>query len=541
MRAAAESYASRNKAHVTRLERRGVDVKVWVATDARLAEAAEDIDQEDTRGEAKARARIDAAGDPRLRRRGRQHRVDRHRRRQVDRRRRVEGPGQGHLRPADVRAGARSNDLVKLGKLLEQHGFTVAENADFGDDPQPGDHSSTGFHYQCRHSGALDVNVYGAPEKPAIDGIVADVQKLGFRTIWQAAGHFDHIHIDVANSGAIGVGGGAGGAVGALEETSLEIKLIDWEAAYSPFGGFGGLGGGGSFAGPPDPDVARTICRVLDRHGASPKVRLAAFETAIVESGVHNLNYGDRDSLGVFQQRPSAGWGTPAQVTNVDYAATQFITPRHGQGRRRQRGAARAVGADLGLPRPLRPGRAAGVRAADQVLLMRASDPRCWRAWWRAAACSTTRARRSAPARRGALRAGAGGAGAVADPRRAAGAGAGAGGRAGAGRGRDRRRRRHRRDRRRAGRAGHRGRRPPARRALVALGRRRRRGQRRVRRATCQPTCASGGTERVPARITLTGVKTCPGGGTSRPVRCWIDPKATPSGQQPATYLRAPC
>ena len=41
----------------------------------------------------------------------------------------------------------------------------------------------------------------------------------------------------------------------------------------------------------------------------SPKVRLAAFETAIVESGVHNLNYGDRDSIGVFQQRPVAGLG----------------------------------------------------------------------------------------------------------------------------------------------------------------------------------------------------------------------------------------
>ena len=65
---------------------------------------------------------------------------------------------------------------------------------------------------------------------------------------------------------------------------------------------------------------------MLDRYNAPPKVRLSAFEAAIVESGVHNLNYGDRDSLGVFQQRPSQGWGTPAQVTNVDYAATQFIT-----------------------------------------------------------------------------------------------------------------------------------------------------------------------------------------------------------------------
>ena len=92
------------------------------------------------------------------------------------------------------------------------------------------------------------------------------------------------------------------------------------------FFGFGGMAGGGYYGGPPDPDVARTICRVLDRYNAPPKVRLSAFEAAIVESGVHNLYHGDRDSLGVFQQRPSQGWGTPAQVTNVDYAATQFIT-----------------------------------------------------------------------------------------------------------------------------------------------------------------------------------------------------------------------
>ena len=41
VRAAAESYAQRNKAHVTRLDRRGVDVKVWVATNAKLGQRAE--------------------------------------------------------------------------------------------------------------------------------------------------------------------------------------------------------------------------------------------------------------------------------------------------------------------------------------------------------------------------------------------------------------------------------------------------------------------------------------------------------------------
>jgi hypothetical protein len=50
-----------------------------------------------------------------------------------------------------------------------------------------------------------------------------------------------------------------------------------------------------------------------------------AVATAMQESTLENLNYGDRDSLGLFQQRPSAGWGTPAQITNPFYAADAFL------------------------------------------------------------------------------------------------------------------------------------------------------------------------------------------------------------------------
>ena len=72
--------------------------------------------------------------------------------------------------------------------------------------------------------------------------------------------------------------------------------------------------------------MAGAICQVLARYSAPAKVRLAAFEAAIVESGVQNLPYGDRDSLGAFQQRPSAGWGSPAQILDPVYASTQFVT-----------------------------------------------------------------------------------------------------------------------------------------------------------------------------------------------------------------------
>jgi LysM repeat protein len=51
-------------------------------------------------------------------------------------------------------------------------------------------------------------------------------------------------------------------------------------------------------------------------------VALAAAEQ---ESGLQNLGYGDRDSVGLFQQRPSTGWGTVSQLTTPSYAARLFF------------------------------------------------------------------------------------------------------------------------------------------------------------------------------------------------------------------------
>jgi LysM repeat protein len=51
---------------------------------------------------------------------------------------------------------------------------------------------------------------------------------------------------------------------------------------------------------------------------------IVALSTAAQESGLQNLGYGDRDSVGLFQQRPSTGWGTVAQLTTPSYAAALF-------------------------------------------------------------------------------------------------------------------------------------------------------------------------------------------------------------------------
>jgi hypothetical protein len=49
-----------------------------------------------------------------------------------------------------------------------------------------------------------------------------------------------------------------------------------------------------------------------------------ALAVSLQESGLRNLPYGDRDSLGLFQQRPSQGWGTSAQLLDPVYAAAAF-------------------------------------------------------------------------------------------------------------------------------------------------------------------------------------------------------------------------
>ena len=48
--------------------------------------------------------------------------------------------------------------------------------------------------------------------------------------------------------------------------------------------------------------------------------------TALQESDLQNLDYGDRDSLGQFQQRPPQGGGTSTEIINPSYAARQFYT-----------------------------------------------------------------------------------------------------------------------------------------------------------------------------------------------------------------------
>lgn len=74
-----------------------------------------------------------------------------------------------------------------------------------------------------------------------------------------------------------------------------------------------------------DPAITLAVYGVGRELGVSDKVMLAGFETGWVESHMHNLNCGDEDSLGVFQQRPSQEWGSPSEIRTPRYAARKFF------------------------------------------------------------------------------------------------------------------------------------------------------------------------------------------------------------------------
>jgi hypothetical protein len=69
---------------------------------------------------------------------------------------------------------------------------------------------------------------------------------------------------------------------------------------------------------------ASIIAAVAERRRLPARAISIAIATAFQESKLQNLSAGDRDSIGLFQQRPSQGWGTPAQIRNPYYAAGAF-------------------------------------------------------------------------------------------------------------------------------------------------------------------------------------------------------------------------
>lgn len=87
----------------------------------------------------------------------------------------------------------------------------------------------------------------------------------------------------------------------------------------------GTKGGGHTYEmSPAQASNAAVISAVGTTRGMPERAVTIALATALQESALRNIRHGDRDSLGLFQQRPSQGWGTPEQIMDPVYASGKF-------------------------------------------------------------------------------------------------------------------------------------------------------------------------------------------------------------------------
>lgn len=111
-------------------------------------------------------------------------------------------------------------------------------------------------------------------------------------------------------------------------EAQLEaqgVTNLSCEAAIGP--SQPGQGNGAVDAANLDEDQLAIVALIISigkQRDISPRAWQVAIQAGMTESGLRNLTHGDRDSLGIFQMRPSMGWGTPAEVTNPPYQVNKF-------------------------------------------------------------------------------------------------------------------------------------------------------------------------------------------------------------------------
>jgi Putative Flp pilus-assembly TadE/G-like len=341
VRAAAEDYAERNDAHLTSFDLDRYDVRVTVATVRTLGGeepgASPDEDDDDS-ASAHAQARVTPL---------------------------TGFNGFGAFGGLGAPLSGLAESLKDASRLAVRMGLTVTSTTG-------GVHVTNSFHYrglaidvsgshaqmQAFFHEALDTYGQGNTIELFYDPIGYYI-KYGQRVPGAIGGHGDHVHLALrGDAQPIGSEGGQerGGAAGSDTRPASDNGGGGSDGGGSDPGirSGGGTCGDAGAAGDDPPgagddtdsgvrrpvgtagapslaDVRNTesipaiVYAVGRAMGATPKHMLAAFEAAIVESGFRNLPDGDRDSLGVFQQRPSQGWGTPEQILNPFYAARKFF------------------------------------------------------------------------------------------------------------------------------------------------------------------------------------------------------------------------
>jgi len=123
----------------------------------------------------------------------------------------------------------------------------------------------------------------------------------------------------------------------ATAEAKIRAANRQRQTSNSSVGGasIGDFNGGGDGSGLDNDQLnnARLIAQVGRQRGMSDEDIQIALATALAESGLRNVNYGDRDSVGLFQQRTSQGWGSTQQIMDPNYSAGKFYDTLRTTGR----------------------------------------------------------------------------------------------------------------------------------------------------------------------------------------------------------------
>ncbi|GLZ43689.1 C40 family peptidase [Actinokineospora sp. NBRC 105648] len=113
---------------------------------------------------------------------------------------------------------------------------------------------------------------------------------------------------------------------GQAEQQAQAVSLRSCNASLGPSSTGPAGSGAGDAAGLTDEQrgTVALIITIGKQRNLSPRAWQVAIQAGMTESGLRSLNYGDRDSLGIFQMRPSMGWGSKLEVTNPTYAINKF-------------------------------------------------------------------------------------------------------------------------------------------------------------------------------------------------------------------------
>lgn len=105
---------------------------------------------------------------------------------------------------------------------------------------------------------------------------------------------------------------------------AVGVRLL-WTAAQKAVKPHGCTFSGSTSLDLDQSNIASTMVSVVIKRNLPERAAVLVVGAALQESKLRNLTYGDHDSVGVLQQRPSQGWGTAGQLTDVRYATGKFL------------------------------------------------------------------------------------------------------------------------------------------------------------------------------------------------------------------------